>query len=698
MKITSVTFKPVALLLISLSILVAFAIPSIRQRVQILILYTLGEIPDVTSSDIVTLLSPDSGQDLARIIEKKNPHSAVQNPKTTSIDINAGAQRYRNECAQCHAPDGGGSNAVPALVGRAYKNGDSDWAVYRTIRYGVAKTAMPAHPLTSIQVWQLVAYTRALNSYSTNEKKDINQPNVLISKKLPYAELQSIRNTNIDWLTYSGSYYSTRHSNLTSIDSRNIKQLTVKWIHQFKGVTGPVETTPIVRSGVMFITLPDGRVRALNAKNGKLIWDGPELQTSGAVPGQYSDKNRGVAILGDKVFVGTGNAQLLALSAVTGNLLWQSTVADAKKGYYISGAPLVYRDLVVTGVGTMTGIGINGGRGFIAAYDVNTGKQRWKFYTIPGKGEIGNETWAGDSWRQGGAATWLTGSYDPNLDILYWGVGNPKPDYNKTSRRGDNLYSNCVVAVQGSSGKLLWHFQFTPEDDRDWDANQIPILVDRINGKEIEKLILWANRNGFYYVLNRETGRFIYATPFAKQTWAKGIDSSGRPIPNTKSSQARRGVLIYPGNAGATNWWSPSFDSTLNLVFVPTLEQGMVFFPDDIDSWPTHKNRSLFTAVRALDASTGKLVWERRHLTRVGDRKTGGVLSTKGGVLFGSDQSTFFTLDSKTGGLLWSFETGGDINASPITFGVGEEQFVVIAAGESLIAFGLPSKQQTKVK
>ena len=687
-----ITIKSVVAVLISLIILAAFVKPGIRQRAQILILYTLGDIQDMTFQDMVTLVSPDSGQDLARIIDKKNPHSAVHNPRMASTDINAGAQRYRNECAQCHAPDGGGSNTVPSLVGRAYKNGDSDWAVYKTIRYGVAKTAMSPHPLTSTQIWQLVAYLRVLNNSSASEKDSINQPNALSSEKLPYAELQLIRNTTNDWLTYSGSYYSTRHSDLASIDRKNIGQLAVKWIHQFKDVTRSIETTPIVRSGVMFITLPDGRVRALNAKNGKLIWDGPELQTSGAIPGQYSDKNRGVAILDDKVFVGTGNAQLLALSAKTGALLWQSTLAEAKEGYYITGAPLVYRDLVVTGVGTMTGIGINGGRGFIAAYDVNTGKERWRFYTIPGKGEIGNETWAGDSWRQGGAATWLTGSYDPNLDILYWGVGNPKPDYNKMSRKGDNLYSNSVVAVQGSSGKLLWHFQFTPGDDRDWDANQVPILVDRIQGKEIEKLILWANRNGFYYVLNRETGQFIYATPFAKQTWAKGIDSGGRPIPHTKSSSAQRGVLIYPGNAGATNWWSPSFDNTLNLVFVPTLEQGMVFFPDDIDSWPTHKNRSLYTAVRALNASTGKLVWEYRHSTRVGDRKTGGVLSTKGGILFGGDQSTFFALDSKTGGLLWSFETGGDINASPITFGVGEEQFVAIAAGESLIAFGLPRR------
>lgn len=690
MKVTNHKFKLLLTIFISLIIVTLFVTPSIRWRVHTIVLYLTGQIPDLTLNDMKMLSYPGSGQDMSQIVIKKNLHAIIQNPHTTSDDISAGAGKFMNKCAQCHEADGRGSSSAPSLVGRAYKNGDSDWAVYKTIRYGVGKTAMPAHNLPPKELWQLVSYIRALNNspLSGIEKKN---KNLLFSEDLPYSLLSSTHESANDWLTYSGSYNSTRHSKLNSINSTNVKYLNVKWIHQFKDVNGSIETTPIVRSGVMFITLPGGHVMALNALNGKAIWDSPIKDTNSLNRGQYNDKNRGVAILDDKVFVGTSDAKLIALSSKTGSQIWQSTVAESEDGYYISGAPLVYKDLIVTGVGTMTGIGINGGRGFIAAYDVNTGAERWRFNTIPSKGELNNNTWEGDSWKQGGAATWLTGSYDANLDILYWGVGNPKPDYDKSSRKGDNLYSNSVVALQGSTGKLLWYFQFTPEDDHDWDANQVPILFDHKIGKNIEKLILWANRNGFYYVLNRETGKFISATPFATQNWTKGIDASGRPVLQKTSNLDQKGVLIYPGNAGATNWWSPSYDITQNLLYVPTLEQGMVFFPNVTNSWPTHKNRSLYTAVRALDASNGKQVWEYRHAIREGDRKTGGVLSTKGGLLFGSDQSTLFALDSNIGSLLWSFETGGDINAAPVTFSIAGEQLVVIAAGNSLIAFSLSS-------
>lgn len=285
-------------------------------------------------------------------------------------------------------------------------------------------------------------------------------------------------------------------------------------------------------------------------------------------------------------------------------------------------------------------------------------------------------------------------------DQLYWGVGNPKPDYDTASRRGDNLYSNSVVSLQGSTGKLLWHFQFTPADDHDWDANQIPMLLDRTDGKSIEKQIVWANRNGFYYVLNRDSGKFINATPFAKQTWTAGLDVNGRPKPRVSNALDDRGVTIYPGNTGATNWWSPSLDAELNLVFVPTLEQGMVYFPSRPDqaagessksSWPTGAGRTLYTSVRALNASSGKLVWEHRQATRHDDNVAGGLLATAGGVVFGSDRTKFFALDSRTGATRWDFETGGKINAAPITYRAAESQYVVIAAGNSLVAFARPA-------
>ena len=397
--------------------------------------------------------------------------------------------------------------------------------------------------------------------------------------------------------------------------------------------------------------------------------------------------NRGVAILNDKVFFATSDARLMALSANTGQKVWESTIEEDINLYTVTGAPLAYKDLIVTGITTK-----GGGRGVIVAYDANTGKERWRFHSIPGTGEEGSETWGGDSRLNGGASTWLTGSYDVENDILYWGVGNPKPDYIKSVRKGDNLYSNSVVALRGSTGKLLWHFQFSPGDNHDWDSVQIPVLADRISGGITQRLLLWANRNGFFYILDRTSGEFIKATQFVRQTWADRIDLKGRPVLKIENAQSRDGVLTYPSNKGATNWWSPSYDPNLGLMFVPVLETGMLFFPGmDINSPPIPAG-PIYTAVRALDAFTGELRWEHRHATRYEDNTTGGLLSTQGGIVFGSDMSKFFALDSETGRELWSVATGEKIEATPVTFTLKGKQFVVVAAGGNLVAFGLPER------
>lgn len=670
---------------LGVALLAVAAVPSLRWRAHLSFLYAAGQIPDLAPADFVAFMAPGSTQSLTRMIETRDPYAVIRNPLTSESALLAGAQRFKAACASCHAPDGSGTSQAPALVGRAYKHGESDWALYRTIRYGVPNTAMAPHPLPDEQLWQLAAHLRILRAKSEGapamSKGD--QPQSL---PLPYAELQALQAPGEDWLTYSGTYNSQRNSSLDQINRGNVGQLSVKWVHQFEGETGFVEAAPIVRSGVMYVTLSGGRVLALDARNGHTIWERP------AEPGA-GHNNRGVAIMDDRIFVGTGKGHLRALSAKTGAILWDSSVGDSKT-YFISGAPLAYRDLVVTGVGT-----IDGGRGFVVAYDAATGRERWRFVTIPAPGEPGNETWAGESWREGGAPTWLTGSYDPETDSLYWGVGNPKPDYDTSARKGDNLYSNSVLSLNGSTGKLQWHFQFTPADDHDWDANQVPLLVDRpgAGGLGKDKLMLWANRNGYYYVLNRETGKFLSGTPFARQTWSEGLDAQGRPRPVPASAANNKGVMIYPGNTGATNWWSPSYDAALNLVYVPTLEQGMVYFPSDAStgksaksSWPSGAGRSLYTAVRALDAASGKLVWEHREAPRLDDNVAGGLLATKGGLLFGSDRSTFFALDARAGNKLWQFETGGKINAAPVTYGVQSEQYVAIAAGNSLFAFGQP--------
>jgi alcohol dehydrogenase (cytochrome c) len=679
------------------ALMLVLLIPSLRWRAHITLLYATGQIADIDISDFVGFLSPDSGQSLTRMIETRDPYAVIRIPDSSGAAISAGSKRFKSECAVCHAPDGTGTVSAPSLVGRVYKHGESDWAIYRTIRYGVPNTSMAAHPLPSIQLWELAAYVRSLSASSEGSAEVSAPQRPMPAVEVTYQQLQATAEPSADWLTYSGSYTSTRHSSLDGINVGNIDRLAVKWVYQFDGDVGIVETSPIVRAGVMFITLPRGRVMALDAKNGKVIWDRPRPAVGKEVQGQFAAYNRGVAILNDKVFVGTSDAHLIAMSSKTGAVVWDATVGDSK-GYYISGAPLAYRDLVVTGVGTK-----GGGRGFIAAYDAESGKERWRFTTIPGPGEAGNETWSGDSWREGGAPTWLTGSYDPVSDQLYWGVGNPKPDYDTASRKGDNLYSNSLVALRGATGKLSWHFQFTPADDHDWDSNQIPILIDQKRGSTTEKLIVLANRNGFYYVLNRESGKFLNGVPFAKQTWTEGLSVSGRPVIAVSRAGNNKGVVIYPGNTGATNWWSPSFDSTLHLVFVPTLEQGMVYFPNDNAStskesskasWPTGAGRSLYTSVRALEAESGKLVWEHRQNARFDDNVAGGLLSTKGGIVFGSDRTTFFGLDSRTGRRLWDFETGGRITAPPVTYKADDEQFVVIAAGNSLFAFSNPTDRK----
>jgi alcohol dehydrogenase (cytochrome c) len=304
---------------------------------------------------------------------------------------------------------------------------------------------------------------------------------------------------------------------------------------------------------------------------------------------------------------------------------------------------------------------------------------------IPGRGEPGNESWSGDSWQTGGGGTWMSGSYDPRTDLLDWGVGNPKPDFDTSRRKGDNLYTNSVVALRGATGQLVWHFQFTPHDTHDWDSNQVPIIAD----SGTQHRLLWANRNGFYYVLDRDTGKFLRAVPFVQQNWADRIDANGRPVerPATPTVQ---GQLMFPGARGGTNWWPASFDPQLQLLFVPVLEQGMLFFTTP-HSRPTDMGRSFYTAVRALDAATGRLVWEHRYPTRALNGSGSGLLSTRGGIVFAADQTSFAALDAKSGRQLWSVETGGLLAGAPVTFAVNGEQFVTVPAGASLLTFALPA-------
>ncbi|HVH68414.1 MAG TPA: PQQ-binding-like beta-propeller repeat protein [Gemmatimonadales bacterium] len=676
-------------------LLVTVIAPPIRWRAQVVMLYLTGQIPDIDLKRLLAYVMPGSGQWLRPLVEARSPYAVIRNVRTSPADIAEGGTLFRSQCAECHAPDGSGGRG-PSLIGRAFTHGESDWALYRTIRFGIPHTAMPPHPLPDAAIWQLAAFVRSLDSAHAALATPGNTPRASPPVDVPYEELAVTREPAADWLTYSGSYWSSRHSALSQINRGNVGRLALRWIQQLEDVPECIEASPLVRHGIMFVTQPPSRVRALDATTGKQLWV-YEHELSSALPagdaGNFSvTANRGVAMLSDKVFFGTPDARLIAVSAATGALQWETTVATDLSRYAITGAPLAYRDLVVTGIAIRGSDA--GGRGFIAAYDAATGKERWRFATIPESGQPGNETWADDSWRGGGAPTWLTGSYDPELDLLIWPVGNPKPDYDAPARKGDNLYSNSAVALRGATGSLVWYFQFTPGDDHDWDAAEIPVLADRRTPAGTEKRVLWANRNGFFYVLDRTSGKYVTAAPFVQQTWTEGLDPQGRPKPPATPSRNREGFLLYPGYVGATSWWSPSFDPALNLMFIPILEQGMVYFTKTPPA--ALGGRPFYTAVRALDAATGKRVWEyrqepRRDTDRSGGVRMGGLLSTAGGVVFGGDRTTFFALDSNTGTRLWSVETGGTICAAPVTFKADQAQFVVIAAGRNLLGFALPN-------
>ena len=676
----------VALIALVSLIVLAVALPQTRWRLETTGLVLTGAIPDIHFDELLRLMLPGSHQaQLTRLVATRNPYAVVRIPSSTPNDIAAGAKAFSTECASCHGPDAGGGPGAPALFGREFKHGDSEWALYRTIRYGVPKTAMLEHPVGWTRVWQIVAYIRSIG-VAPNEQSVSPLTQARLDKvRVPFEDLAATAQPGADWLNYSGSYSSARHSSLTAINRDNVGRLALRWMIQLADAADKNESSPLERDGILFMTIPPATVVALDATNGHRIWQHIHpYERIGGGEGPIG-QNRGVALLDNRVFVGTWDAKLTALDAATGKVIWETTVDPNYPSSYISAAPLALRDLVVTGVGTAS----KDSRGFIAAYDARTGAQRWRFDSIPGVGMPGNDTWAGDSWKRGGAGAWMTGSYDPQSDTLYWGIGNPKPDFDPGSRQGDNLYSNSVVALRGASGKLLWHFQFSPGDVHDWDSTQIPLIADRMTPQGMQKRLLWANRNGFYYVLDRETGAFLGGAPFVRTNWAQGLDANGRPIRPVQTLEETRGRPVYPGAKGGTNWWPPSYDPVLDRVYVPVLEQGMVFFPTS-QTLPSSAGRSFYTAVRALEASTGALVWEHRQPARLLDNETAGLLSTRGGVVFGGDQSRFFALDARSGKLLWQVETGGTIMAAPVTYEVEGEQFVSVTAGRSVLTFALP--------
>ena len=672
-------------------IIAALAVPGIRVRATALGLDLTGRIPDLSVRDLLAMMQPKSKElQLGRLVDTRNPYAVIMVPPLSAAQREAGQRLYGEQCAGCHAPNGTGGPGAPALVGRTLAHGDMPWAMYRTIRDGVAGTGMPPHPLSRVQLWELVAYVRSMRAPAQTTQIPADMRAKLDGVQVPYAELAQATAAGNDWLTYGGSYSADRFSALDQIDTRNVSTLALRWLFPFPGDQWRIECSPLERNGILYVTGPAGQVMALDALTGTKLWEHDHpFKVVGGGEGPLG-QNRGVALLGNRVFVGTWDSTLSALSAATGQVLWTRRVGKYP-GTYISSAPLAFRDLVVIGIGSPT----NDGREYLTAYDVRTGQQRWRFMTIPGPGQPGHDTWAGDSWRTGGAGPWMTGSYDPATDTLYWGVGNPRPDFNPATREGDNLYSDSIVALRGSTGQLLWYFQSTPGDTHDWDATQVPMIADRTVDGHQDRRVVWANRNGFYYVVDRMTGAFVHGVPFARENWASGLDAHGRPV-LAPVSRSLQGQVVFPSANGATNWWPPSYDPDLGLTFIPVLEEGMTFFPT-AETLPASE-MSFYTAVRAVDTYTGKLVWEHRERERTGDHTVSGMLSTRGGLVFAAADGQFFALDARSGKTLWSAGIGGSTFAAPVTFSVAGQQFVSVVIGRSLLTFALPPQTADGMK
>jgi alcohol dehydrogenase (cytochrome c) len=495
-----------------------------------------------------------------------------------------------------------------------------------------------------------------------------------------------------DWLHFQGNVEGHRYSPLKQIHKGNAAKLKLAWTMQIPK-TDKFEASPIARNGILYVSEPPSDVTALESRTGKVLWRYKRVLPDN-VAYCCGKVNRGVAIHGDLVFIGTLDAHLVALDAATGHVVWDVEVADIKKGYSSTVAPLVVKDKVIIG----SAGGEFGVRGYIAAYDAKTGKQAWRTYTVPSAGEKGTETWLGDSYKYGAATTWVTGSYDPGLNTIYWGTGNPGPDWKGDKRRGDNLYSDSLLALDADTGKMKWYFQFTPHDVHDWDATQVPVLVDADWKGRPRKLVLFANRNAFYYVLDRETGEYLLGKQYVRQTWAQPeLDAKGRPVRLPNTAPTPGGTTVYPNSPGATNFQAPSWSPDTKLHYVMTRDEGGVFYSGD----DTYKEGSWYLAgrfvskpgeeatgaIKAMDPNTGTAKWEYP----LSAPSWAGVLSTAGGlVVSATGDGDLLVLDDATGKLLYKFPTGGRAFANPISYLAADgKQHIAIACGSVLYSFSL---------
>lgn len=675
---------------------VTLAVPPIRDRAKVVRLKLAGHLPEVPAADLARWMLPGSPVWLGGMSEQPTADAGILNIwKDDAEWAERGEVTFQRVCSTCHGGDALGG-AGPNLL--AFLNRSTDWQFFSIVKWGRKGSAMAAQPVTEAQIWEVHAFLRGKARTWAKEaaahvaveapKIDVTWDRMLNSDEHPE-----------DWVMYSGNLHAERHSRLTQINRATVKDLRVAWATQLRPATKPLSATPIVVNGTIFVSeAPDGVV-ALDARDGRILWRFSRPVDPSTLPVCCGAFNRGVAVYSNRVYVATLDSYLVALDAATGTRVWESKVADYHEGYTMTTAPLVVDGKVIVGVaGGETGI-----RGFLAAFAADTGKRVWQFWTIPGPGEPGHETWEGDTWKTGGASTWSLGAYDPKLHTLYWSTGNPWPPFDNTRRKGDNLYSNSIVALDPDTGKLKWHFQLTPADSNDWDATQQIILADVQWKGETVPATLMASRNAFYYVLDRRDGRYLFAKPFVKQTWAKGLDEKGRPIHDPASLPTPKGTLVWPWLHGGTNWWPPSYDPKRRLHFVPTVDAATLYFRLDAQklkpgtmtmggTTQLASNLPSVMAVKAIDPDTGEAKWAKQldHGDFVQFARITGLLSTDGDIVFAGFMDRLSILDSDTGDELWKFRPGALVNAGPATYMVDGVQYFAVIAGNVLFTFSLP--------
>jgi alcohol dehydrogenase (cytochrome c) len=632
----------------------------------------------------------------------------------------AGKAAYDARCSRCHGGDATGGETGPNILSQVGSRNDAELSAF--LRTGKPSTGMPAFDLPAAEMNSLVQYLRTLTpiprtntvsparrTLTTTDGRTLSGQ--VLSEGMTDLQLRTddkkivllrkagerfrVVTSQTDWPTYNGDAGGNRYSKLAQIDKTNVGKLAPKWIFPLPNVA-TIENTPLVVEGLMYVSSAN-ECWALDAGSGRMVWHYQRARTRGIAGNAAIGFNRGVAWTGDRIFMLTDNAHMIALNRFNGELLWETEMADWHQNYNGTSAPLTVGSLVISG----TAGGDEGVRGFVAAYDQATGKEVWHLWTVPQAGEPGSETWKGRDVEHRSGATWMTGTYDASLDTIYWPVGNPGPDFTGDDRDGDNLYTDSILALEPKTGKMKWYFQFTPHDIHDWDAQEPPVLVDAVWQGSPRKLLLQANRNGFFYVLDRTNGKMLLAKPFLKKlNWAEGIAADGRPILKPLPVQANGDTYVCPGFQGGTNWFSTSFNPATGLYYFNALERCNVFSKNH-GEWQAGKSYMGGTArpapgesfekyLRAIDIQTGEVKWEVPQVTTA-QTASAGAMSTAGGVVFyGENSGSFMAVDATDGKILWSFPTNQVWKASPMTYMFDNKQYVAIASGSDIVAFALP--------